>query len=405
MKIKRIFILPSPQKNLVPVVVLSTIFILVTSYGIVDAKIKNKGRSIMSYIQQPFSNPQQNSFVPYDLKSNGKNSVSLQISNFNVAFIPRYLLTLNDTQLVIDAFDVAALFNISTGALEAWQPKTQKAFITLSDSKIFNIHELLFVSETKDFSNNDLPGYFIPGIGDYGHLVAFVPFEEKFISVAQFEGNPRNQYPAIQITCRGYPGSRSIWQKEYSGSVLQAPVTNDGSIIIALPDKIILVNVDGHEKVIDKSQLIPKVDCVGPNGNIYIVFKMADGCILKAFDQDCKDIWNSGVAETDFTQPPVVSFSGHLFLVSTKSIECFFEGKLQWSYERTGFADQAFYAICSKNEKLVGVDGKRIFCLNMQGELLWEINESPVDTFITPPVIDPKGRILAATKTKIVVVE
>ena len=57
------------------------------------------------------------------------------------------------------------------------------------------------------------------------------------------------------------------------------------------------------------------------------------------------------------------------------------------------------------DNRLVVTDGGRIVCLDENGEELWKYVDKDGDVFVTPPVADSRGRILAASDRKILRLE
>lgn len=371
-------------------------------------KIKDpKGRIFhMSKIGQVYSNPQLNSFFPFDVISNGKVIKKFKMPLLNNGPVkPWYLLSLTESKIIIDTYDAAILFDISSGMMESVRAKSFNSFITVSEENIYLIDGTLNIIKPTQFSDSDLTGFFIPGGGEYWKITAFMPFEEFFIVATQSMGIPPNPYPQLYLVCRGYPGSRSRWEKNFSGVFLTPPITSDGTIFLFSSKINLLVDSAGKENILLRDDVKPIVSSIGIDETIYIVLQKENTTLLRAISKNGKVLWEVTVNESDFVQPPICSKTGYVLLVSSSSIECFLDGVSKWSFSREGISTLPFFVSCTRNDRLIVIDGTDMVCLDLNGDQLWKATPDSNENFITQPIVDSKGKIICATDNSIVIVE
>jgi hypothetical protein len=352
---------------------------------------------------QPYAGTRLNSYLPVEIKAEGRLAWKMTYNETEIPSGARFLYLLDDRRAIVD-FDLA-LFCVDLDRKKTlnFYRKSSNAFIRLAEGQDFyyvNSYRLMRVSFDK--VDEDQEGYFIPGLGEFSRLTCLLPEKETFIAGVQNMGDPGKPEPSYEIFRKNYAGIFYVWQKKIPGHVVPPPVSGSGQVVIASAGTVSLLDGDGNLRRIIREDFRVLDGSLGPDDLLYLVVAVEDGYRLVVFDLFGEKRWECDIDMEEFLQPPVVNGEGTVYLVGKNEIAAFREGKKTWAYPVLSDTPRATAAA---GGRLAIADGSRLVCLDELGEEIWTYLDEQGDVFVTPPVIDDKGRVLAASDNKIVMIE
>lgn len=141
---------------------------------------------------------------------------------------------------------------------------------------------------------------------------------------------------------------------------------------------------------------------IGPDGLLYLVGTTGAKVLLRACTLKGEVRWEAPAAITELLQPPVVNADGVVYLVAPGTIIAYQNGQRLWEHPVSSAQPRA---TAFQDLRLVVADGARVVCIDESGRALWSYEDKDGESFLTAPVADPAGRILAATEKSIVVIQ
>lgn len=364
---------------------------------------QNKIEADMRYLQ-PYSNPQLNSFQAVKLTAEGRLGKKISYSDGSVAGAARSLLLINDDNAVIDYGEAFYAVDIAQGKCLGYRAKTANSFVALGngDKFYFSSSNQLVGATIKNFKNEELPDFFVPGLGQFSSMNNIRPQEEIFTAAIQNDGNPKYPEKTFIVFQKIYPTTNTNWILKLDGEAAPAPITVDGAVVVARDKKLTIIDNSGKLANEITSEFSPLSCSIGPDGQIYILSNTTRGSLLEAYDLSLNKKWEMIVDKHSLSQPPIVDAGPVIYLLGSGSVSAYRGERLIWE---TPIASDAAKATVSQNGQLVVTDGARIFCVDQSGMIKWTYQDSKGETFSTPPIFDSQGRVLAASDKSVIILE
>jgi len=352
---------------------------------------------------QPYAGTRLNSFLPVEITAEGRLAWKMTFNETDIPGGARFLYLLDDRRAIVDFGLALFCVNLDRKKTLDFYRESSNAFIRAAEGQEFfyvNSYRLMRVSF--DSLNEDDEGYFIPGLGEFSQLFCLRPEAETFIAGVQNMGDPGRPEPSFEIFRKNYEGIFYVWQKKIPGDVILPPVSGAGQIIVATAGTVSLVDGEGNLRRIIQEEFNVLSGSLGPDDLLYLVVVAEAGPQLVAFDLFGEKRWACDISIEEPLQPPVVDSEGAVYLVGKNEIAAYREGRNIWTYPTLSGNP---LATAAAGGRLVVADGTRLVCLDELGDELWVYIDKDGDSFVTPPVIDENGRVLAASDNKIVMIE
>jgi hypothetical protein len=351
---------------------------------------------------QPFGNSQLNSLLPYNLSSKGAFAWKLEYNPENISGNATALLLLDDSKAILDYSMVFFGIDLYAQKVLGFQRKSLNTFVSGNKQEFYAFSDYRLLKLRFDsFQTPPADHYFVPGLGDYSELVAFIPGQDSFIAGVRNMGNPRFPQKAIGLLEKTYNGFNYTWNINFPGIVPPPPVSLDGNFVIAQKDLISIVGSDGKVKKEIKGEFIPICCSIGVDNLIYMICKTKSDYVIKAMDFEGNTRWECVTSISKPNQPPIVSNELTIFIVGNSKIEAFTNGQKLWEFLLTGSDSASQLVSVSQDGMLLVSDGNRVICLNKTGELVWKFSIAKGGVFKTQPVLDSVGKVFVVTDRSI----
>ena len=270
---------------------------------------------------QPFGNPQLNSLLPYNLSSKGVFAWRLEYNPENIPGSAVSLLLLDDSKAILDYSMIFFGIDLYAQKVLGFQRKSLNTFVSGNKQEFYAFSDYRLLRLRFDsFQTPPADHYFVPDLGDYSQLVAFIPGQDSFIAGIQNLGNPRFPQRAIELLEKTYNGFNYTWNISFPGIVPKPPVSLDGNFVIAQKDLISIVGSDGKVKNEIKGEFIPICCSIGVDNLIYMVCKTKSDYVVKAMDFEGNIRWECATSISKPNQPPIVSNESIIFIVGNSKI-------------------------------------------------------------------------------------
>ena len=394
-------------RSLAKLIFLSLAFLSILCYvnsDIIKSKDNaSKEEQRMINIIQPFSNPQLNSLMPYNLASKGSLAWRLEYNSQNISGNACSLLMMNDSMILLDYSNVFFAIDAFGQRVLGFQRKSANTFIIVTYNQEFYAFSSyrLYKNRIESFQNIPEEHYFVPGLGEYSELMVFAPKTDTFIAGTQNYGNPMYSQKAFGLLEKTYWGFSDNWNLVFSGVVARPPVSIDGNFVIAQNEIISIVGSDGKVKKEIKGEFIPLCCSIGVDNLIYMVCKVKSDCVVRAMDFEGNTRWECATSISKPNQPPIVSNESTVFIVGNSKVEAIANGQKLWEFLLTGSDSSSQLVSVSQDGMLLVSDGNRVICLNKTGELVWKFSIAKGGVFKTQPVLDSVGKVFVATDKSI----
>jgi hypothetical protein len=362
---------------------------------------KSEAMVIMGY-QQPHSNPQLNSFLPLKLSASGRPAGRILYTTGVAEGGLQYLLVDGDLA-VVDCGDIFYVVDIARKRCLGSRAKSPNSFAALDGRGgfYFAAENQLVHAGPSNFNDEDIPDYFVPGLGQYSTLVALMPSDDNFVAAVQDHGNPKYPEESLSLFQKPYPALSVDWEQEFTGVAVPPPISPAGEIVVALPNKLTVIGSDGGKRAGLEDEFAPVSCSVGPDGLIYLFCHTAAGPRLRVYDMKLETKWEAMTDRESTSQPPIVGPDSPIYLLGGGSVAAYRDGRLLWELP----ASEGAAAILAGNGMLAVADGARLSCIDSSGAVAWEYRDDSGESFVTPPVIDTEGRILVASDKAITIIE
>ncbi len=356
--------------------------------------------------EQPFSNPQRNSLLPYNLSAKGTLAWRFEYNPDNFAGNASSLLMFDDTRAVLDYSSLIFAIDISNQKVLGYRRKSENAFIVLADYRNFYSFEgYRLIKLDIDDIQADVESYFVPGLGDYSRLELFIPKQDTFIVGIQGTGDPIHNEAIFGLLEKQYKIVRIfLWNISFDGFATMPPVSADGNFVVAMDNSIKIIGIDGNIKKEFEGKFIPTCCSIGVDGIIYLMCKTESEYVIRAMDFECNIIWECSASITIPTQPPVVSNDSMVYLIDSSKIEAFLDGEMLWEFDLADDNSPKLASVTNDGMLLV-TNGRFINCLNKAGEVVWTFRWNKEEKFMTQPILDSTGKVIVATDKKILAIE
>jgi len=390
------------------IVILTLMIILCNINGCfannIDAEA-NKAKIIMNN-RQPFSNPQLNSLLPYNLSAKGRLAWKLEYNPDNISGNPNSLLMIDDARAILDYND--AFFAIDTAGAKVlgYRGKSENSFIILSEGQdFFSFEGYRLIKINFDFFKKESEtSYFIPGLGDYSNLVLFIPKQNSFIAGIQGTGDPKYMTPKFGLYEKNYFGYDYRWNYTFTGFATIPPVSSDGNFVIAMNNIIRIIGINGNIKKEIEEDIKPLSCSIGVDGNIYLVHKTKSDYVIRTMDFDGNTKWECQTSVNRPTQPPVVSNDEIVYIIGLHNVEAFSNGEKLWEFALTNDNTPKLASVTNDGMLLV-IDGKILHCINKIGKVIWAFKCNKEEKYMTQPILNSAGKVIVATDKKILAIE
>jgi hypothetical protein len=364
---------------------------------------KEAKHTMSTRYDQPFGNPQLNSFVDAPVKAAGRLAWKAAFNPGNLEIGPRDLYVLDEKRALLDAGDAFFAIGLQERRALGFHRKSNNAFLALGEgAKFYYIHGYQLVRQDFERYNEDAANFFVPGLGQYSVLSALFPDAETFVAGVQNLGNPQHPNSTFEIYERPYPGTARRWSFEFEGTAVRPPFDASGTAFVAHGTALTIIDRQGARTDIDTKSFRPASCSIGPDGLLYMTGVEGTRAVLRACTIAGEMKWEVAAPTADPLQPPVVDEDGVVYLVDQARVTAFQEGKRLWECP---LSSPNARATAFRDLRLVVADGARIVCLDESGRAVWTYEDKDGEVFMTAPVTDPAGRVLAASEKSIVVIE
>ncbi|MBN1211618.1 MAG: PQQ-like beta-propeller repeat protein [candidate division Zixibacteria bacterium] len=352
---------------------------------------------------QPYAGTRLNSFLPVEITAEGRPAWKMTYNETDIPGGAQFLYLLDNQRAIVDFGIAMFCVDLDRKKTLNFYRKSSNGFIRAAEGQEFyyvNSYRLMRVSF--DDVDEDQEGYFIPNLGEFSLLTCLLPEKETFIAGVQDLGDPGKPEPALEIFRKNYEGIFYVWHKKLPGEFIQPPVSGSGQIVTAVAGTVSLVDGEGNLRRILQEDFSVLAASLGPDDLLYLVVTVEAGPQLAVYDLFGEKRWECAVSPEKPLQPPVVDNEGTVYLVGKNEITACRDGKNIWTYPTLSGRP---LVTAAAGGRLVITDGTRLVCLDELGDELWVYLDRDGDRFVTPPVIDENGRVLAASDNKIVMIE
>jgi hypothetical protein len=365
--------------------------------------VKEEKITMTTRYTQPFANPQLNSYVDAPVKAVGRLGWKAAFNAAGVPGSPRDLYVLDDKRALLDAGEAFFTFGLADRKTVGFRRKSFNAFLALGDGTQFYFVDgyLLFRQDFERYSERS-ENFFVPGLGEYSSLYSFFTDAETFIAGVQSRGNPRFPASSFAIYEKLYRDTDQLWRIEFPGTVVMPPIDASGTAVVAHGSALAVIDRKGARKDIDIKPFEPSSCSIGPDGLLYLVGTAGAKTLLRVCTLDGETKWEVPAPTSELLQPPVVNADGVVYLVASGSVTAFQQGKRLWEYP---ISSPDARATAFQDLRLVVADGARVVCLDESGRAVWSYEDKDGESFLTPPVLDPAGRVLVVSEKSIVVIQ
>jgi hypothetical protein len=353
--------------------------------------------------EQPCANAQLNSYVDAPVKAAGRLALKLPFNPSRLPGSPRDLYVVDEKRAVLDAGDVFFAIDMSNRTVLGFRDKSANSFIALgAGTQFFFVYGYqLFRRDFEHFRESG-EDYFVPGLGEYSVLRAFRAGAETFLAGVQGLGNPRIPEPRFEWYEKEYGDTERLWSHAFDGMAVAPPVDASGTAVVAHGDTVTVVDRAGTRTEIVVKPFRPISCSIGPDGLLYLVGEAGAGTALRVCALTGEVRWELPAAASDPLQPPIVNADGVVYLVDASRVTAYQEGRRLWEFP---ILSPNARATAFRDIRLVVADGARVVCLDESGRALWSYEDKDGESFLTPPVVDPAGRVLVVSEKSIVVIE
>ncbi|MDD3732179.1 MAG: hypothetical protein PHU88_07385 [candidate division Zixibacteria bacterium] len=369
-----------------------------------EKRISRKAEIMMDkrYIQ-PYANAQLNAFCPATLQAEGELAGKITFNETEIPGGTQFLYLLDNRRAVVDFGLALFCVDLERQKTLNFYRKSSNAFIRAAEGPwFFYVSSFRLVRAEFDRVNVNDDGVFVPGLGEFSFLACFSPEEETFIAGIHNLGAPDQPVPSFEVYRKKYDALDYIWRLEIPGGVLTPPIDRTGQVILAASNIVSVVNNEGKKKKIIGGDFEVLSASVGPDDQLYMVLLFEDGKKLVAYDLFGEKKWACNIDLEELVQPPVVNDLATVYLVEKNGLTAYAEAKNLWHYPLLS----GHPAVTAINDGMVVIaDGSRLVCLDELGEERWVYVDKEGDNFVSPPVIDDRGQVLAASDKKIIILK
>lgn len=352
---------------------------------------------------QPFGNPQLNSCLPLDLSASGRLTWKFTFNETEMTTRSRFLHLIDEKRAIIDVGNAFFPISLTDRNIIGLLSKSSNSFIRLAGGqRFFYFSGFRLVGVDFDFYNEELQGYFVPGLGDHAELYCLIPRERTFIAGVQNLGNPMYPENSFSLYEKSYDSIDEKWIQEFPGYVVPTPISGMGHIVIARKGVVTLMDSGGKFLKEFRGKFNPQACSIGPDNLIYLVCHTEDGTSLMVYNLETEKEWEIQISISEIVQPPIVGAESNVYLMGAGKAVMFRNTEKLWEYP---VLSEYPVATVSKDGRLLIADGSRIVCLGQEGEEIWVYEDEDDDTFVTPPVMDENGKVLVASDRTIVMIE
>jgi outer membrane protein assembly factor BamB len=369
-----------------------------------DTALVKEAKNIMTIrYEQPYANPQLNSYVDAPVKASGRLAWKAAINSPGLQVGPQDLYVLDDRRALLDAGDVFFAIGLADRKELGFRRKSNNAFIALGPGTQFYFADgYQLIRQDFERYNQSAEAFFVPGLGQYSVLSALFAGPETFIAGVQGLGNPRVPTTSFELYEKPYRGTARRWSHGFDGMIVRPPIDPSGTAVVARRDTVTVVDRQGARQDIVMARFQPISCSIGPDGLLYLVGTTGAKVLLRACTLKGEMRWEVPAAIPELLQPPIVDADGVVYLVAPGNVTAFQAGKRLWEYPVSSPQPRA---TAFQDLRLVVADGARVVCLDESGRVLWSYEDKDGETFVTPPVLDPAGRVLVVSEKSIVVIE
>jgi len=367
------------------------------------ALVKEAKNTMTIRYEQPFANPQLNSYVDAPVKATGRLAWKAAFNPAGLPVGPQDLYVLDDRRALLDAGDVFFAIGLADRKALGFRKKSNNAFLVLGPGTQFYFADgYQLIRQDFEHYNERAEDFFVPGLGQYSVLFSLFAGPETFIAGVQALGNPRVPTSSFELYEKLYRGTARRWSHGFDGMIVRPPIDGSGTAIVARRDTVTVIDRQGVRADIVMAHFQPISCSIGPDGLLYLVGTTGAKVLLRACTLKGEMRWEVPVAIPELLQPPIVDADGVVYLVASGSVTAFQEGRRLWEYP---LSSPSARASAFQDFRLIVADGARVVCLDESGRAVWSYEDKDGESFVTAPVLDPAGRVLVASGKSIVVIE
>jgi hypothetical protein len=367
------------------------------------ASAREAKNTMTTRYEQPYANPQLNSFVDASVKATGRLAWKMAFNPAGLPGGPQDLYVLDDRRALLDAGDVFFAIALADRKPLGFRKKSNNSFLALGAlTQFYFAYSYQLIRQ--DFEHYDQPAedFFVPGLGQYSLLSSFFAGPETFIAGVQGTGNPRVPTGSFELYEKLYRGTARRWSHAFGGTVVRPPIDASGAAVVAHRDTVTVVDRQGARTDIAMAHFQPISCSIGPDGLMYLVGSTGAKVLLRACTLKGEVRWEVPAAIPELLQPPVVNADGVVYLIAPGNVIAYQAGKRLWEYPVSSPQPRAS---AFQDIRLVVADGARVVCLDESGRAVWSYEDKDGESFVTPPVLDPAGRVLVVSGKSLVVIE
>ena len=365
--------------------------------------VKEAKNTMTTRYDQPYANPQINSYVDAPVKATGRLAWKAAFNPAGVPCGPKDLYVLDDRRALLDAGDAFFAIGLSDRKSLGFRRKSNNSFMALgAGTQFYFIDGYQLIRQDFDRYGERAEDFFVPGLGQYSVLHSLFAETETFIAGVQGLGNPGVPTPTFEIYEKFYRGTARRWSFEFAGMVAAPPIDPSGTAVVARKGALAVIDRQGARKDIDIKSFEPVSCSIGPDGNLYLAGTAAAAALLRVCTLTGATQWEVPVTTADLLQPPIVNADGVVYLVDSGNVTAFQEGRRLWAYPISSPQPRVS---AFQDLRLVVADGARVVCLDESGRAVWSYEDKDGEIFVTPPVLDPAGRVLVVSEKSIVAID
>lgn len=349
----------------------------------------------------PFANPQLNSLQNKSLAATGELDWKFQYNETELSVPARFILPIDERRALLDFTEVFFAVNLPHQKTLGFRNKSGNTFVSLDSGSgivFFDNFQLVRV-EFDAFKEQQATDYFVSGLGQYSELHCLHLRESTFVAGVQSYGHPPTYERAYAVFEKPYTDLSVTWMRSFEGVVVPSPIGPEGQVIVAGKDLAATVSPAGEVRELLSGEFSSHSCSVGPDGTVYLVWTDDAGSKLTALTASGDIVWEAALTDTILRQPPVVRPDGGVCLVKPGRIEVYRQGELNWYFSPES---ESPLVTATADGHLLMSDGINLVCLNADGDGQWVYEDQDGDEFVTPPVVDAEGGVLAASNRNLV---
>lgn len=360
-----------------------------------------------------YANYQRNSYVPVELKAQGKLSWMKRYDDDQkgVSLIPQAVL-INKGDVGIQSVQNFLVYK-GNGEYRAQIPLEQNTPVIFGKGAGAYVEPGGLLNYRDYEGNLLLESVNIPALKEWAYLILLMPGTDDFFAGVQYTGGPIHLKHPKEYDLYRIPVEKSMrsWSYDGTGRIDQILLTTDNqTFVIVQGEKVQLIKSSDGQVLSSFESGVTDVETASldPNNNLIIIGEVERGgsssSYMKGINLTGKGGWEYRLRNPQINQPPVSGPNGHVYVIESRVLRNLENGSVRWEYPLK--ARGKSWLTIAKNNEVILINGKNLVVLSPQGEerISFIITEDD-ENFDAPPALDSEGKLYIASDKKLYVYE